>query len=94
MEGADSHGNTVGGIVTYDGWYTSSLKVSLSLLSATSILYLNFSAPVCKRRSHLSKIREAIDFFMLLEETGKLEIFDVENQRQIYKQNHSTMPSV
>ena len=39
-------------------------------------------------------IRSVLDFLYLLEETGRLEIFDLESQELIYTQNHPNMPSV
>jgi len=70
----------------------SGLTITIRIERHTTRLFINFT-PQFENRD-IRDIRSILEFLYPLEETGKLEIFDLESQALIYTQNHSNMPSV
>ncbi len=68
------------------------LKITIRIERDSTRLFINFASQF--EDLDVRDIRSALEFLYPLEETGKLEIFDLESQKLIYTQNHSNMPSV
>jgi hypothetical protein len=70
----------------------SGLTVTIRIERDSTRLFISFKAQFENR--DVRDIRKALDFLYPLEETGKLEIYDLETQTLIYTQNHPNMPSI
>ena len=68
------------------------LNVSIKLTHDGKSLWINFQSEFGNADVRL--IRESLIFLYELEESGRLEIFDIEADLSIYRQHHQKMPSV
>lgn len=68
------------------------LKITIRIERDSTRLFINFTSQF--EDLDVRKIRSVFEFLYPLEETGRLEIFDLESQKLIYAQNHPNMPSV
>jgi hypothetical protein len=68
------------------------LRVSIRIERVSTRLFINFSSQFEDLDVRL--IRSVLNFLYALEDTGKLEIYDLERQQLIYTQSHPNMPSV
>jgi isoamylase len=68
------------------------MRVVIRITRDTSLLFINFTAEF--QNADAREVRRSLEFLYALQDTGRLEIYDLRSGSLIYRQHHHKMPSV